>query len=196
MSTTKSILYFDRPGPRCLKECAEAAAMRAESLGLGHAVCATTSGRTALALAKALRRAGSRAKVVGVAYAENYARRWGRLDPEVVARAEKLGAAFTRAGHAMGGINAAVGEDCAGLTPNKLVARTYYTLGQGFKVAVEAVLMAADQGLIPSGGEVLALGGTATGADTALVVRPACSAEFFSLRVLEVVCMPRIIPRR
>lgn len=191
MRTTKSILYFDKPGLKCLKDCVEAAAMRAVALKAGHAVCATTSGRTALALARALRAAGSKARVVGVAYAENYARKWGRLDPKLKAQAEKLGVVFCSAGHAMGGINAAVGDKFGGLTPNKLIARTYYTLGQGFKVAVEVALMAADQGLVPTDKEVLALGGAADGADTALVLRPACSAEFFSLKIREVVCMPR-----
>jgi hypothetical protein len=91
----------------------------------------------------------------------------------------------------MGGINSAISDKFSTLTPNKLIACTYYTLGQGFKVAVEVALMAADQGLIPSGKEVLALGGSANGADTALVLRPACSAEFFKTKVSEIVCMPR-----
>ncbi|MBI4677541.1 MAG: hypothetical protein HY748_08160 [Elusimicrobia bacterium] len=191
MHTTKSILYFDRPGPKCLKGCAGAAAMRAAALDIGHAVCATTSGRTAVALAQALKDAGSPAKVIGVAYAENYARKWGRLDARIRSQAEKLGVTFASAGHAMGGINTAISDKFGTLTPNKLIAQTYYTLGQGFKVAVEVALMAADQGLVPAGREIVALGGSAKGADTALVVRPACSAEFFNLKVAEIICMPR-----
>ncbi|MBI5622878.1 MAG: hypothetical protein HY924_03780 [Elusimicrobia bacterium] len=191
MHVTKSILYFNEPGAGCLKDCADAAAARAADLGLMHAVCATTSGRTALALARALAKAGSKARVVGVAYAENYARKWGRLNPRIKVQAEELGVVFCSAGHAMGGINTAISDKFGTLTPNKLIAAAYYTLGQGFKVAVEVSLMAADQGLVPSGKEVLALGGSANGADTALVIRAACSGEFFKLRVPEIVCLPR-----
>jgi hypothetical protein len=64
-------------------------------------------------------------------------------------------------------------------------------MGQGMKVAVEVAMMAADAGLLPTDGEALALGGAGEGADTALVVTPRCSAEFFGLCVHEVVCLPR-----
>jgi hypothetical protein len=57
-------------------------------------------------------------------------------------------------------------------------------------------MMAADAGLLPTGKEALALGGAGKGADTALVMLPKCSAEFFDLRVREVVCMPRSTKRK
>ena len=79
--------------------------------------------------------------------------------------------------------------------PNKAVANTYYTIGQGFKVAVEVALMAADQGLLPVDREALALGGSGKGADTALVITPSYSGAFFKTQVHEVVCMPRMTRR-
>ncbi|MBI5242249.1 MAG: hypothetical protein HY922_01040 [Elusimicrobia bacterium] len=188
---TKAIAYLDKPGPSECSRCLEAAALRAAELKLSHAVVASASGRTALELARALRRAGSRAKVVGVGYSADFAAKWGALEPRFTKEAAKLGAVFITGAHAMGGINTAVEKKSGGLPPNKLVAAVYYTLGQGFKVAVEVALMAADQGALPLGKEVLALGGTGEGADTALVLRPACSTDFFSLRIREIVCMPR-----
>ena len=187
----KSILYLDKPGRGCVAACVQAAAQRAAALGISHAVVATTSGRTALDLAVALKRAGARTKVVGVGYAANFAAKWGRLDAKLARRAEELGAVFITGGHAFGGVNSAMQEKLGGLSPNKIVAETYYTLGQGFKVAVEVALMAADQRRLPVGRETLALGGTGKGADTALILTPACSAEFFDLRIHEIVCMPR-----
>lgn len=187
----KNIVYLDKVGKAESGSCLAAAAERAHELGLTHVVTATTSGRTALELARELRKLRSEAKIIGVAYAENYAKKWGRLDPELVHSAEGLGTDFIRSGHAMGGINAAISDKFCTLTPNKLIAQTYYTLGQGFKVAVEVALMAADQGLLPAGKEVMALGGTGEGADTAIVLTPACSGEFFSVRIHEVVCMTR-----
>ncbi len=62
----------------------------------------------------------------------------------------------------------------------------------GLKVAVECVLMAADQGAIDINNEVIAVGGTASGADTVCVIRPAYTANFFDLQVREIVAMPRV----
>ena len=192
----KTIAYLEKPGPAECARCLAAAAARCAELKLKHAVVATTSGRTALELARALRKAGSRARVVGVGYAANYAAMWGRLEPRHVRPAEKLGAVFATGGHAFGGVNSAIGDKFETLTPNKLIAQAYYTIGHGFKVAVEVAVMAADQGLLPAGREVLALGGAGKGADTALVLTPACSGKFFDLHIHEVVCMPRSARRR
>ncbi|MDD5630194.1 MAG: pyruvate kinase alpha/beta domain-containing protein [Elusimicrobia bacterium] len=188
---TKTITYLDKTGRAESGHCLAAAARRAADLKLDCAVVASSSGRTALGLARALREAGSRATVVGVGYSAEFAAKWGDFEPRFTKEAERLGAVFIKGTHAMGGINGAMEKKFGGLTPNKLVAQTYYTLGQGFKVAVEVALIAADQGLAPRGKEILALGGTGEGADTALVLTPACSSEFFDLRIHEVVCLPR-----
>ena len=188
----KTIVYLDKAGTKECPACLKAAAERAAELGVKHAVVATTSGRTALELARALRAAGSRAAVVGVGYAANFAAKWGRLEKRFTAPAEKLGAVFIAGTHALGGINGAVRDKFGNsATPGGLIANTYYTFGQGMKVAVEVALMAADQAAVPTGAEVLALGGSGEGADTAVVLAPACSHEFFKLRIREVVCMPR-----
>jgi len=63
----------------------------------------------------------------------------------------------------------------------------------GTKVAVECSVMAADGGQVPVDGktEIIAIGGTYPGADTACVILPAHANNFFDLHVLEIVCMPR-----
>jgi len=64
------------------------------------------------------------------------------------------------------------------------------TFGQGTKVAVEMTLMAADAGLIRTDEEVISIGGTASGVDTALLIKPAHTQDFFDLKVKEVICKP------
>jgi len=59
------------------------------------------------------------------------------------------------------------------------------------KVAVEVAVMAADAGLLEGEGEVIAVAGTGSGADTAVVLSPAYSTSFFELKVREVIAMPR-----
>ena len=61
--------------------------------------------------------------------------------------------------------------------------------GLGLKVAVECVLIAADQGVVGVDEEVIAVGGTLSGADTVCVIRPAHTATFFNLQVREIVAM-------
>jgi hypothetical protein len=63
--------------------------------------------------------------------------------------------------------------------------------GQGIKVCVEVTIMAADAGLIPMDSEIIAIGGTAWGADAAVVLEPAHMTNFFDLKIKEIIAMPR-----
>jgi len=69
--------------------------------------------------------------------------------------------------------------------------------GYGFKTAVECVLMATDGGFIEPFKDVIAVAGTAKGADTAIVVRSTFSPAVFSANaarrmvVREILAMPR-----
>jgi hypothetical protein len=62
--------------------------------------------------------------------------------------------------------------------------------GQGTKVAVEVAIMATDGGAL-SGNDIVAIGGTGKGADTALILKPANQSHLFDMRIREVVCKPR-----
>ena len=70
------------------------------------------------------------------------------------------------------------------------MASTLYLFGQGTKVCVEIAAMALDAGLVPFGEDVLAVGGTGRGADTACIIRPAYTADILATRVREIVCKP------
>ena len=51
--------------------------------------------------------------------------------------------------------------------------------------------MAADAGLVKAGTEIIAIAGTATGADSATVIRASNTHTFFDSRILEIICKPR-----
>ena len=71
-----------------------------------------------------------------------------------------------------------------------LVCRKRLIFGRGMKVACEISLMAADAGLVRTGEDVITIAGTGSGADTALVLSPVNSRDFFDLRVKEILCKP------
>ncbi len=68
--------------------------------------------------------------------------------------------------------------------------------GQGLKVAIEVGLMATNVGVLAPGERVIAVGGTATGADTAIVMKTAYSLDIFHKEpdrrpeLLEFLCTP------
>jgi len=76
------------------------------------------------------------------------------------------------------------------------VRRSFYTFGQGFKVAVEVILIAADKGEISLYEDVIGVGGTGRGADTAIIARATTSKEIFTsdkdrkLEIREILAMP------
>jgi len=78
-----------------------------------------------------------------------------------------------------------------GIYPAEIIASALRLFGQGTKVAIEIAVMALDAGLIPYGVDVIAIAGSNEGADTALIIRPAHSQNFFSTKVKEIVCKPR-----
>jgi hypothetical protein len=68
----------------------------------------------------------------------------------------------------------------------------YRRMGEGFKVAVELGIIAAylDEG---NESDIISLGGTKKGVDTALVVKPSKSETFDQLEVREIIAKPRSI---
>jgi len=67
----------------------------------------------------------------------------------------------------------------------------YRRMSEGAKVCPEIVMLASDKGLIPIGVEVMAVAGTGSGADTAMVILSAKSKDFEELKIRELICKPR-----
>jgi hypothetical protein len=101
------------------------------------------------------------------------------------------GAKILTSTHALSSAERAVRKKFGTLQPLELIANTLRLLGEGTKVCVEIVVMAADAGLIPFDKDVIAIAGTDRGADTALVVKPANASTFFDLRIRETIAKPR-----
>ena len=184
----KPILYFPRAGKADTAATLKASAARAKELKIRDIVVATTTGATALAAAKAM----PDLNMVGVHLAAGYWEVYDPPDPKIVKAAEKLGVTFLTATHTlMGNVDAAIRAKFGGITYTEMIAYTLYLFGQGMKVAVEVAAMGADAALVPVDRDVIAIAGTGSGADTAIVLRAAYSGQFFDTKIKEIICMPR-----
>jgi len=166
----------------------QAALKRADQLGIKHVVVASTSGKTALDLAGVL---PHHMEAVCVTHHAGFSES-GRneLPDSAENRLAEHGIPVLRTTHLFAGVERAIRLKFGGLGPAETIAFTYRTLGEGIKVAVEIAVMALDAGLIPHGKDVIAIAGTGSGADAAIVIRPAHSRQFFETRVREIIVKP------
>jgi uncharacterized protein len=187
----QSIAYFDKPGEQNTEAVAGVVRSRCQELGIRHVVVASCSGATARKLADALK--GTGAAVVAVA--EHAGFQGGDAPSLSDAERQALEAQGIRvlvATHALSGVGRSITKKFGGVTPVEIIAATLRLFGtEGIKVAVEAAVMAADAGLVPTDREIIAVGGTESGADTAVVLRAAHMNNFFDLEVREILAKPR-----
>lgn len=183
-----SCLYFERPGPQNTRRTLEMAASRAEELGVRNVLVASSSGRTGVLAARLF---GKRNLVVVTHSAGFMKPDFQELKPDLRRKIEALGGKILTCQHAFGGVNRAVRKKLATYELDEIIAYALRTLSEGAKVAIEISLMAADAGLISTLEPCISVGGSGSGADTALLLRPANAQTFFELRVLEVLAKPR-----
>ena len=181
-------VYFPESGSANTETTLRIAKRRAEELGIKTIVIASTSGETGVKAVKAF----SNYKVVVVTHTAGFqAPDAQELTPQNRAKISEKGGIILTATHAFGGVGRAVRRKLNTYQVDEIIAHTLRVFGQGTKVACEIALMAADAGLIRTDEEVISIAGTASGADTALVVKPAHTHDFFELKVREVLCKPR-----
>jgi len=189
--TIKQITYFDRPGPGNTNAVIQAVKARCEELGIRHVVVASDSGATALKLWEALQ--GMRVTLVSVPEHAGYS---GGDAPSLSEKKKKeqeeRGIKVLICAHALSGVERSITNKFGGTSRVEIIAHTLRRFGgDGIKVAVEVAVMAADAGLVPTGEEIIAVGGTGGGADSAIVLKAAHMNNFFDLEIREIIAKPR-----
>ena len=188
--TVKTIAYFDEAGSKNTDETLRLARERAVELGIRDVVVASSHGETALKAAEIFD--AEKTNIVAVTLSEGFRSEGWTMTPEERKRLQDKGVKVYTGTLALGGdVSSAFSNKQGGATINEAVCETLYRFCQGMKVAVEVVLMAADAGLIPLDKEVVAVAGTSNGADTVIVVQPACPRKFLELKIKEIVAKPR-----
>lgn len=188
ISLRVNVTYFETGGPGRTAETLHLAADRAKTLGIEYVLVPTTSGATAVKALDIVRGV----HLVVVTHMAGFARPGEQeLLPEHRKALQKAGISVHTGGHALSGVEKGIRQTFGMVGFGILLASALRMFGQGTKVAVEITLMAADAGLIPVDQSIIALGGTGSGVDTALVVKPAHTSNVFDLHIEEVICKPR-----
>ena len=181
-------MYFPRPGPENTDKTIELAVAYARKAVIKHIVVATCSGKTAIKLLPYK----NEFNIVAVGHVFGFAKRGENEMPEknrLLLEDNGIKVLFTS--HVLSGAERGLSNACKGIYPVEIMANTLRMFGQGVKVGVEISVMALDAGLIPYNTDIIAIGGTEEGADTAIVVRPAHAQYILETKILEIICKPR-----
>jgi hypothetical protein len=179
--------YFPEPGPENTEHVLNIAKERADELGINTILVASSEGTTALRAIQVFQ--GKRVVAVthAVGYKEPNVFEWTE---ENIEKFEGSGGIRLTAGFAFYGLSAAVRKKWGTHVFEELVTNTLRIFGEGMKVVCEIALMAADAGLARTDEDAISIAGSSRGADTAVVLRPVNLADFFDLRIKEILCKP------
>jgi hypothetical protein len=182
------ITYFDNTGEENTDAVLSMVKQRAGELGIKTIVIASTRGKSALKAMESL----SGFKVIFVTHStglkEDDAQEFSR---EIRQAVEAKGATVLTTTHAFGGLSRAqrtTKYQAPGL--GDTVADTLRLFGEGMKVVCEIAVMAADSGLVKTTEDIISVGGSSRGADTAVVLKAVHAHHFFEMKVREIICKP------
>ncbi|MBI2851652.1 MAG: hypothetical protein HYX84_00905 [Chloroflexi bacterium] len=180
--------YFETPGKANTEETLRIARKRAEELGIKTVLVSSTGGDTAAMATDVFNGMGARIIAVG------HATGWRtpniqEFTEENRRKVEGAGGIVLIASHGFAGVDRAV-RNKTNMSLLGIITNTLSLFCAGIKVVCEIAVMAADSGLIRTDEDVIVIAGTGRGADTAVVLRPANSINFFDMRVKELLCKP------
>jgi hypothetical protein len=179
-------MYWDGKGGGFTQKTAELATKTAKERGIDYIVVASNTGSSVEHFL------GSGLNIVWVTHVNGF-KEAGKLefDPEKKKELESKGVKVLTTTHALSGAERGLSRQFSGVYPIEIMAATLRMFGQGVKVGVEIATMALDAGLIPYGENVVAVGGTGKGADSAIIIRPEHASNILKTWISEIICKPR-----
>ncbi|MDI3534860.1 MAG: uncharacterized protein PWQ82_1225 [Thermosediminibacterales bacterium] len=179
-------MYWEKPGRDNTKATVQQVLKAAKEKGIKDIVVASNTGETA----ELFKNSGL--NVVCVTHVNGYANPGEmEISQEKIEELKKAGIKVLTTTHVLSGAERGISKKFGGVYPVEIIAHSLRMLGQGVKVCVEIAVMALDAGLIPYGQEVIAVGGTGRGADTAVVMTPSHASSIFNTWISEIICKPR-----
>ena len=187
--TEGKVLYFEKKGTVNTDRALEIALACCEDKGIQKVVVASSTGKTALRLCE---KAKPSVEIIAVTYGAGS--KYREEVEEFNRNRETLAKKGIQTVRGLQGLSATErafeNKYKSGLLPLNIVADTLRMFSQGMKVCLEVALMAAEAGFITPDEEVVVIGGSGTGADTAVIMKPAYAASMFDTRFKAILCMP------
>jgi uncharacterized protein len=188
---SRQTIYFTKGGEQNTKRALQLGLNRAKQLGIKTVLVPSTSGKSGVQAMEIFKNKGMQIVVVTHHFGFKEKGKW-EMDPKHVETLSKGGACIFAASHALSGVERSFRGKFQGISLVEAIGQTIkHVFGQGIKVAIEISLMCADAGFAPADEDILAFGGTGTGLDTAVILRPAHMNSLFDLKVKEIIAMPR-----
>ena len=186
----KTVRYFSKPGKDNTNQVINAVKERVEENDINYIVAPTSTGKSALKLINEIENKNLKIIVVGL----HAGFREGDNIPLPINKQNEIkekGAQVFIGSHSLSGIGRSISNKFGGITPTEIIANTLRLFcGHGIKVAVEISIMAADAGLIPTNQNIIAIGGSHGGYDTAIVLKPAHMNNVFDIEIKEILAKP------
>ena len=181
--------YHEKPGPHNTRACIDILHQLVHDEGYKDVVVASTSGETGLAVARRLQ--GKGVNLVVVAHSAGFlGPNQDQFSDDAYQEITWIGGRVYKGTILTHSIETALAKEFSGCYPTLLIANTLRRFGQGIKVCCEIVMEAVDGGLVAEGQEVVAMAGTAKGADTVALIKSAASKRFLDLYVSQIVAKP------
>lgn len=183
------IIYFDKTGEENADAVLHLAKQRAQELGIKTVLVASTWGNTAVKAVDILK--GLRVIIVthSAGFKGANTQEFTEENKKIV---ESKGGIILTCPHIFAALSRSVRNKTNTTALGDFISDVLRVAGgEGMKVTLEIAMMAADAGLVRTDEEVIAIAGTVKGADTAIVLNPVNSHNFFNMRVKEILCKPR-----
>jgi len=179
--------YFDKSGKENTETVLDLVQDWADRLDIKTILVASTSGETGLLAINKIHHH----QMIVVSHSTGF-REAGmqEMEPQYRKAIEKSDGKVLTCQHAFGGVGRALRLQHSTHSLEEHIANSLRIFGQGMKVVAEITLMAADAGWINTTDDIIAVGGSNHGADTAAVICPANATRFFDLKIRGILCKP------
>lgn len=185
------VTLFEKAGMQNTDETLKIAQEFAKENNITDIVIASSSGETGIKASEFFDL--SKTNLIVVTHAYGFVKPgYQEMPDENRKKLTDMGIKVLTTGHALSGAERTFRKILNMWLPIELLARFLRsTICDGFKVCIEISAMAADAGLIPIDKDIIAIGGTGKGSDTAVLLKPADSSNLLDTKVRAILCKPR-----
>jgi uncharacterized protein len=141
-------------------------------------IVSSTTGETALKAGEILK--DQNIRIIAASFQKNLWTKWGAPDENFISKSRKLGVEFLP--------NEPIVSFLDSEYPD--IVNAWRTISSGFKVALQVASMCVDTGMIKPGSNVIALGGTIHGSDTAVSVEIYGYDNILKTNITGIIAMP------